>query len=124
MSITQDQFEKLNEMGISLWQSRTCDNNDTTKANTENYLTIDLAALASQQVFSDILFAVGLTLGEVSQQDNHLDLGLFNWYFTEDQTAEKIQWHNQHLYTPSLTSISKSPALKKQLWHILGKQVQ
>jgi len=129
MSITQNQFEQLTEMGISLWQSRTSDNHsDATKTKTVSYLEIDLAALTSQTLFTDILLAAGLTIGEVSHQGDHLDLGLFNWYFTteqsQNQSAEKIQWQEQKLVTPSIADISKSPALKKQLWHLLGKQAQ
>jgi hypothetical protein len=129
MSINQHQFEQLTEMGISLWQSRTYDNHsDTTKSNTPNYLEIDLTALASQQLFIDILLATGLTIGEISHQGDHLDLGLFNWYFTatasQDKHQDKIRWQDQQLVTPSIADISKSPALKKQLWHLLGKQAQ
>jgi len=129
MSINQHQFEQLTEMGISLWQSRSCDNqSDTTKAKTVNYLDVDLAMLANQQLFTDILLATGLTIGEVSHQGDHLDLGLFNWYFTaeqsQNQSPSQIQWQEQQLFTPSIANISKSPALKKQLWHLLGKQAQ
>ncbi len=125
MSINQDQFEQLTEMGISLWQSRDRDNqSDTVLAQSESYLDIDLTALASQQLFTDILLAMGLTIGEVSHQSDHLDLGLFNWYFSASEPSNKIQWQGQQLFTPSITDISKSPALKKQLWHLLGKQAQ
>ncbi len=129
MSITQYQFEQLTEMGISLWQSRTCDNHsDTTKAETINYLDVDLAMLAKQQLFTDILLAAGLTIGEVRHQGDHLDLGLFNWYFTaeqpQSQSSSQLQWKEQQLFTPSIDNISKSPALKKQLWHLLGTQAQ
>lgn len=129
MSITQNQFEQLTEMGIDLWQSRTSDNHsDTTKSKTVSYLDIDLASLASQQLFTDILLATGLTIGEISHQGDHLDLGLFNWYFTTEQSqghsSNQIQWLEQQLFTPSIADISKSPALKKQLWHLLGKQAQ
>ncbi len=125
MSITQDQFEQLTEMGISLWQSRSRDKqSDTVITQSVSYLAIDFAALTSQQLFTDILLAMGLTIGEVSHQGDHLDLGLFNWYFSASEPSERIQWQGQQLFTPSITNISKSPALKKQLWHLLGKQAQ
>lgn len=137
MSITQNQFEQLTEMGISLWQHRSCAKpNNETQTETVSYLDIDLAALASQQLFTDILLASGLTIGEVSHQSDHLDLGLFNWYFTANLSADEssvqssaqshkqIQWHEQQLFTPSIADISKSPALKRQLWHLLGNQAQ
>ncbi len=129
MSITQDQFEKLTEMGISLWQRRShgMQNNEAT-TQALSYLDIDLGALASQQLFTDILLATGLTIGEVSHQGDHLDLGLFNWYFTDeqpqDQSPNSIKWQEQQLFTPSIENISKSPALKKQLWYLLGKEAQ
>jgi len=125
MSITQDQFEQLTEMGISLWQSRSRDKkSDTVVTQSVSYLDIDFVALTSQQLFTDILLAMGLTIGEVSHQGDHLDLGLFNWYFSASEPTEQIQWQGQQLYTPSIANISKSPALKKQLWHLLGKQAQ
>ena len=129
MSITQGQFEKLTEMGISLWQRRSY-NMQKSEATSQplNYLDIDLGTLASQQLFTDILLATGLTIGEVSHQGDHLDLGLFNWYFTDeqpqDQSSNSIKWQEQQLFTPSIENISKSPALKKQLWYLLGKEAQ
>ena len=119
MSINQDQFEQLTEMGISLWQRRT----STKEADTQavNYLEIDLSDLAKQQLFNDILLATKLSIGEINHQGDHLDLGLFNWYFSPIQAQGEIQWLEQQLFTPSITEISKSPALKKQLWQILSK---
>jgi DNA polymerase III psi subunit len=124
MSINQHQFEQLTEMGISLWQRRTCDTaNDNIQAQPNCYLDIDLNDLASQQLFNDILLALNLTVGEINHQRNHLDLGLFNWYFTA-APQDNIQWSEQQLFTPSITEISKSPMLKKQLWQLLTEQTQ
>jgi hypothetical protein len=127
MSINQHQFEQLTEMGISLWQQRADENkNDRATAQTEDYLEIDLNDLANQQLFNDILLAVGIISGEVSNQGNYLDLGLFNWYFintaSHEQHQNQIQWQDHRLITPSIANISQSPILKKQLWHLLGKQ--
>jgi hypothetical protein len=125
MSINQHQFEQLTEMGISLWQQRADENkNDRATTQTESYLEIDLNDLANQQLFNDILLAVGIIIGEVSNKGNYLDLGLFNWYFlnTASHEQNQIQWQEQRLITPSIVNISQSPVLKKQLWHILGKQ--
>ncbi len=122
MSITQNQYEQLNEMGISLWQRRAYNNQaDTEEALTPNYLEIKLNDLAKQQLFIDILLAIDLSIGEVNLQDDHLDLGLFNWYFSADQSQNEIQWHKQKLFTPSINTISQSSALKRQLWQILRK---
>lgn len=125
MSINQHQFEQLTEMGISLWQHRTCDiPNDNVQAQPKRYLDIDFKDLASQQLFNDILLATGLSIGEINHQSDHVDLGLFNWYFTASSSKNEIQWVEQQLFTPSITEISKSPALKKQLWQLLTKQTQ
>ncbi|TYK65953.1 DNA polymerase III subunit psi [Colwellia echini] len=136
MSINQHQFEQLTEMGISLWQQRSNEHAseavNSQKPNTKiSYLDIDLEALAKQQLFTDILLSTGLTIGEINKQGDHLDLGLFNWYFLANKDnvnsshpANKIQWVEQQLFTPSIDEISKSPALKKQLWLLLGNQAQ
>ncbi|HBY86219.1 MAG TPA: hypothetical protein DEO86_10110 [Colwellia sp.] len=124
MSINQDQFEQLTEMGISLWQHRACVAPNTNVRDQPNgYLDIDLNDLTSQQLFNDILLALNLSVGEVNHQSDHLDLGLFNWYFTATPNNE-IQWGEQQLFTPSITEISKSPMLKKQLWQLLTEQTQ
>ncbi len=125
MSINQEQFEQLTEMGISLWQHRTSESADNVvQAQSNSYLDIDLKALANQQLFNDILLATGLSIGEINHQDDHLNLGLFNWYFTSKSSQSEIQWIEQQLITPTIAEISKSPALKKQLWQLLTKQIQ
>lgn len=125
MSINQHQFEQLTEMGISLWQHRIVDTpNDPVQSQTKHYLDIDLKDLSTQQLFNDILLATGLSIGEINHQGNHLNLGLFNWYFTSISSQSGIQWLEQQLITPTIAEISKSPALKKQLWQLLSKQTQ
>jgi len=121
MNINQHQFEQLTEMGISLWQQRTTPSqNDTVPSQSKNNPVIDLDELTKQQLFNDILLAAGLSIGEVDHQGDHLSLGLFNWYFTKN-SVDKIQWHEQQLFTPSISKISTSPVLKKQLWQLLSK---
>jgi DNA polymerase III psi subunit len=125
MSINQHQFEQLTEMGISLWQHRTDETpSDKGALQPKSYLNINLNDLTSQQLFNDILLATGLSIGEINHQSDHLNLGLFNWYFTEKSSKNEIQWLEQQLVTPSIDEISKSPALKKQLWQLLTKQIQ
>ncbi|TWX69840.1 DNA polymerase III subunit psi [Colwellia demingiae] len=125
MSINQHQFEQLSEMGISLWQHRTSDTpKDNAQTQSKHYLDIDLKYLASQQLFNDILLAIGLSIGEINHQSDHVDLGLFNWYFTATSSHNEIKWVEQQLFTPSITELSKSPVLKKQLWQLLTKQTQ
>jgi hypothetical protein len=123
MSINQHQFEQLTEMGISLWQHRTDETpSDKVALQPKSYLNIKLNDLTSQQLFNDIILAAGLSIGEINYQSDHLNLGLFNWYFTEKSSQNEIQWLEQQLITPSIAEISKSPALKKQLWQLLSKQ--
>ncbi|KGJ89529.1 DNA polymerase III subunit psi [Colwellia psychrerythraea] len=122
MSINQHQFEQLTEMGISLWQQRTTGSqSDITLTQPEDSLVIDLQELTKKQLFNDILLASGLSIGEISHQGDHLNLGLFNWYFTKPSSVNEIQWQEQQLITPSISKISTSPALKKQLWQLLSK---
>jgi len=125
MSINQHQFEQLTEMGISLWQHRSDETpNNKIALQPKSYLNINLDDLTSQQLFNDIILAAGLSIGEISHHSDHLNLGLFNWYFTEKSSRDEIQWFEQQLITPSIAEISKSPALKKQLWQLLTMQIQ
>jgi hypothetical protein len=125
MSINQHQFEQLTEMGISLWQHRTDKApNDKVALQPDSYLNVDLNHLVKLSLFNDIVLAAGLSIGEISQQSDHLNLGLFNWYFTKKSPKNEIQWFEQQLITPPINEISKSPALKKQLWQLLTKQIQ
>jgi DNA polymerase III psi subunit len=122
MSINQKQFEQLTEMGISLWQRRSLTKTNEGEAKTNvNYLDVNLTELATKQLFTDILLAAGLSVGEVKQKSDHLDLGLFNWFFTPEQSNNKLQWHDQQLFTPSIDIISQSSSLKRQLWQLLSK---
>ncbi len=122
MSINQKQFEHLTEMGISLWQRRTQQASNKNQAkNVSNYLAVDLTELAKKQLFTDIVLAAGLTIGEVKVKEDHLDLGLFNWYFTTEQSTTKLSWQEQQLFTPAIDIISQSSSLKRQLWGILSR---
>lgn len=137
MSIDQRQFEQLSEMGIKLWQRRDLsaqtNSNPLNQSNTPNstqsntkkiYQKINLATLADNQCFNDILQAFNLTLGEISQQADHLDLGLLNWYFIENEASNDIQITclNNKLVTPAIHVIANSVKLKKQLWQIISQQ--
>jgi len=136
MAITTQQFEQLSEMGISLWQSRAADNIDT-KAKKNNYIAQSqqsLTTLTEQTLFTDILRCLNLTLGEVKAQDDHLDVGLFNWYFVDKendnelngksmQKAQTINCINNKLISPSIDIIAQSTQLKKQLWHTIANNL-
>lgn len=127
MAITVKQFEQLNEMGISLWQSRTTEKTDDSQqisylAQSQKSLT----NLFDQTLFNDILRCLNLTIGEIKAQDNHLDAGLFNWYFidkvfdTEDEEKTTISYIDNKLTTPCIEKIALSAQLKKQLWHTVA----
>jgi DNA polymerase III psi subunit len=132
MTVNQRQFDQLTEMGISLWQhkSATFDHDSSIKDSpkhensfieqTDKYLT----NLATQTIFIDILQSLGLSIGEVSHKKDHLDLGLFNWYFSSKKQEEpSIHCTDNNLISPSVELISQSPALKKQLWQIIAKNL-
>ncbi len=131
MAITSRQFDQLSEMGISLWQSRTPASAEQT--NQEHYLSQTqqgLTELSKQKIFSDILLSLNLTIGEVKAQDNHLDVGLFNWYFLLDEKLSEapeekpiIHYLESKLISPSIDIIAQSSSLKKQLWHTISNNL-
>lgn len=132
MSINQRQFNQLTEMGISLWQCKVpaFEQSSSTPSNTDqqkNDLTFtkdDLTSISSTVIFSDILLCLGLSIGEVRVKNNYLDLGLFNWYFNlASPEPSSIQYNNSTLVSPSITQISQSPTLKKQLWQIITNNI-
>ncbi len=116
MSINQYQYEQLTEMEISLWQARIPLN--LNKKKQHDYLSVNLSDLSSNQLFNDVLQSIGISLGEITPQKKHLNLGLFNWYFcvTNQGDLFDINYLNNRLITPDLTSISHSTKLKRQLW--------
>lgn len=125
MSINQRQFEQLTEMGISLWQTRNSDNKQSSPNSNSLYLkqsSVTLKKLTEITFFIDILTCFNLSIGEVTPQTDHLDCGLFNWFFSAQinmPTTEPIQWCDNKLISPSIELLSKSPALKKQLWQTI-----
>jgi len=125
MSINQRQFEQLTEMGISLWQTRTDDSKQNASNNSQLYLeqsSITLKKLTKLTFFTDMLTCFNLSIEEVTPKTDHIDCGLFNWFFTEQinpLTANSIQWRNNKLISPSVELLSELPALKKQLWQTL-----
>jgi len=139
MAITSRQFEQLTEMGIDLWQSRVSCNIDDKEKN--NYLAQNqqsLTSLTKQKLFSDILHSLNLTIGEVKAQNDHLDVGLFNWYFLNEELDEKLNESRKEkavqeesiincidnkLITPCIETIAQSAKLKKQLWHTIANNL-
>lgn len=155
MSMNTKQFEQLTEMGISLWQSRSCDDaigsdeiivhDDHSIKSTTNspmhsvasFLAMNEKAfdsLIKKQLFNDILLALGLSVGEIHLREDHIDAGLFNWYFitpertktadTDVNTKKTIRYINNKLYTPCIDDIEHSISLKKQLWGVFHQQIK
>jgi DNA polymerase III psi subunit len=126
MSINQRQYQQLTEMGISLWQSKSAalqEDEVVQEHSKSNYLQQDidsLNALTEQTFFTDLLLSLKLSIGEVTAQKDHLDLGLFNWFFYEEQSKDSsIHCADNKLMSPSIELIRKSPTLKKQLWQTI-----
>jgi DNA polymerase III psi subunit len=128
MSINQRQYQQLTEMGISLWQHKPIAFQDisSTQSNSKNnirYLSQDaesLSKLTQQLFFTDLLLTLELSIGEVSARNDHLNLGLFNWFFYSDQSNKKsIHYIDNKLISPSIEIIRKCPILKKQLWQTI-----
>lgn len=128
MSINQRQYQQLTEMGISLWQHRPTAVQNTlsiqhNSAHDICYLEQDvdsLNILTKQTFFTDLLLTLELSVGEVTAQKDHLDLGLFNWFFyTDENKTSSIHCTDNKLVSPSIELIRKSPALKKQLWQTI-----
>jgi DNA polymerase III psi subunit len=132
MAINQRQFEQLTEMGISLWEHKIVAGNHNSSNKDNGKAAIDylaqtemtLSDLLTKQVFIDILQSVDISIGEVSYKKNHLDLGLFNWYFNSTENNEiAIYCDNNNLFSPSIAKISQSPTLKKQLWQTITQKL-
>lgn len=131
MPINQKQFDKLTEMGISLWQHKdvSYQHDLITKKNIkgDSYLSQSaksLAELATQKFFIDILQSIDVSIGEISVNKDHLNLGLFNWYFSEkNDDRPAIYCINNNVFSPKIISISQSPRLKKQLWITLSNHL-
>jgi DNA polymerase III psi subunit len=133
MSINQRQYLQLSEMGISLWQPRPLAFQDDSSTQIEfnrtdskhqiSYLKQDiesLAVLTRQTFFTDLLLTLELSTGEVTAQKDHLNLGLFNWFFyTDENNKTAIHCADNKLISPSIEIIRKSPALKKKLWQTI-----
>ena len=130
MAITQRQFNHLKEMGVNVWQQRnsehTIENSaeTLTSKNTEpsvsTSIAFDLNQLTQQQLFADVLQCIDISIGEVTTENNIMNLGLFNWQFKETDT---ITFSKSILTTPLLTAFENSTQLKKDLWQIIQQKV-
>jgi len=115
MTITKKQFSQLHAMGIDLWQLKKSGNLVVT--NKEEQLDIELTSLLKIPLFIDVITSLELSIGEISCNDNKLSLGLLIWYFS---SKEEVTIDEQnHLVTPSLSTLKNSPQLKRTLWQKL-----
>jgi DNA polymerase III psi subunit len=119
MTITTRQFNHLKAMGITLWQRKNLAQPSSEVEETPvNNITGDFSAneINNLKIFQDILQALSIEPADISWQQSHLDLGLFNWQFTDNTT---INYEKSTLTTPSLDKIAQSSTAKKQLWQTL-----
>ncbi|MGB0938341.1 MAG: hypothetical protein ACPGTQ_12840 [Colwellia sp.] len=159
MSINQRQFAQLQEMGISLWKSRQsvnspelCDQHSSNKDNSNqlaqannnvgkesadvslkpdsSQIKISLESINKSAFFHNILKVIDVSVGEVTEENNHLNMGLFNWHFKAYDSAQKalvndnvMSYQHNSLVTPSIEQIKSSPALKKALWLTISKHI-
>jgi len=112
MAITQRQFSQLQAMGIKLWQLRETGNEQ--QISEANFLDIKLNTLLEVPFFIDVITSLGLSVGEITCDNNKLSFGLLTWQFSS-QAEVSIDEHN-HLITPALSILKKSPQLKRSLW--------
>jgi DNA polymerase III psi subunit len=133
MTITQRQFNYLNEMGIKVWRQRNTENtpevitssnnhvNSTHKSNTPiTPILIDSNRLFQHTLFTDILQSIDISIGEVVIDNNQINLGLFNWQFIETDT---ISFSKNILTTPVIATFEEKPELKKDLWKVIQQEV-
>ena len=120
MSVTSRQIAQLTEMGIPLWQRRSIEANTSSDASLKKLSAtlnnIQLSALLSHKAFQDILSALAIAPVDISCQNHHLNMGLFNWGFSDNECFE---FKNNRLITPTIESILQSPHSKKRLWQLL-----
>lgn len=117
MSISQQQFDYLNAMGIKLWYPK-AQNVDAKSEN--NYLTPDKLVLEDSLLFSDILDCLELSFAELNIYQQYIDCGLFNWQFTENN---EITFANNTLVTPSIKQFQQQPQLKQALWKTIQQYI-
>lgn len=118
MALSEKQFTYLTEMGISLWQQKSPKNKASVNdSEIVNYLPVAKTDIESSSLFNDIILALSLNKGDYTIHDQMIKFEFFDWLFTEQQ---RFSYNNNQLITPSLSVISNSIKLKKNLW----KQLQ
>lgn len=118
MTISQQQFDALEAMGIPLWQRNdfSADNSgesSTAQVKASEFLPIDFSVFSEFALFQDVLIALDLSIGEVKFSEQTLDLGFINWHFS---SAGNVALDQGNLITPTIEKIISNPSLKKALW--------
>ncbi len=114
MTISQRQYDILNEIGIDLWQAKTSSKHK--HVNCAEISKVDYEQLVQTQLFQDILMAMNIDADQHQLVSGHIDLGLINWHFSQENTC---YYQDQLLVTPSLDDIKHSSQLKRQLWQTI-----
>ena len=78
---------------------------------------INLNSILKHPLFKDVIRCLGASSADVSVVGEQIDLGIFNWQFTESDT---IELKHNCLKTPDLNTLAHSPTLKKALWQSIG----
>jgi hypothetical protein len=126
MTVTKQQFNYLNEIGIKLLQQRNTSSSpevslpDNTSTPQVTPLPIDSNTLTQHVLFMDILQSIDISIGEVAIDNNVINLGLFNWQFIE---TESITFTDSTLSTPVITAFENNTSLKINLWKTIQQEV-
>ncbi len=120
MTISKRQFQHLSEMGIDLWHAR-ANSKPTEDEQEKQPITLELAELAKDKFFADILTSLSLSIADITEKHDHIDLGLFNWFFYDD--IANLSYQHAKLITPSLDEIKHSAMMKKQLWQLISNHL-
>lgn len=124
MTVNTKQYEYLNAMGISLWQSK--NNNkldvedDEQNKRLDKDIALSLTQLAEKTLFNDILCAMNLSVADVSIQGNTLNCGFINWALKPNKD---IDFSGHCLTTPTLNELAASAKLKRKLWHTITQSI-
>ena len=118
MTISVQQFKKLQAMQIDVWQRRELTPLASVKNKSSNQpLAINLVQLLNETLFLDIILSIDISSADITIRNNMLDLGIINWQFSKNN---EITLHDKLLCTPALSQIALSSTLKKQLWQCLA----
>ncbi len=105
-------------MGIGLWQRKSLtDPNQSKKQKPTKDSNIEQVSeeIIDQQIFKDILLALTIEPVDISWEATHINLGLFNWQFVDN---DNITFDKNILTTPSIQSITESLSIKRKLLQI------